>query len=65
LGLSLKHSWPADAQGQQDPAENNLALHLAHAWLARGDAVFAEVDHPELTIQGIDFGCFPLPAKSV
>ncbi len=51
---SLSYYWPADAAGEKDLAENNLAVHMAHAFFLRGYAVFAEVDHPDRTIQGVD-----------
>ena len=53
-GRSLGYYWPADATGSNDLAENNLAFHVAHACISRGCAVFAEADHPDAGVQGID-----------
>ena len=53
-GRSLGYYWPADARGSNDLAENNLGFHVAHAFLQFGYAVFAEADHPDGTVQGVD-----------
>lgn len=54
MSRSLQYYWPADADGKNDCAENNLTLHVAHACLARRFAVFAEADHPLPDCQGVD-----------
>ncbi len=49
---SLSYYWPADAGSNNDLAENNLALHVAQAFLKKNYAVFAEVNHPVPNAKG-------------
>ena len=54
LGRSFDYYWPCDEHGKNDPPERNLSIHLAHVLLQKGYAVFAEADHPDESVQGID-----------
>lgn len=51
---SLDIYWPADAEGRNDACEANLSVHLGHILLSRNFSVFAEVDHPNDDVRGID-----------
>ena len=54
VGRSFDYYWPSDEHGKNDPPEQNLSIHLAHVLLQKGYAVFAEVNHPDESVQGID-----------
>ena len=54
LRRSLDVYWPADEHGKNDAAERNLSFHFAHRLLAKDFFVFAEANHPNKVIQGID-----------
>ncbi len=55
ISSSFSIYWPADAAGKNDAKERNVSLHLAHAFLGRGFGVYAEADHPDPRLIGIDF----------
>jgi len=54
LRESFTHYWPSDPAGQNDPCEQNVAIHVAHVLLNGGFSVFAESRHPDPTIGRID-----------
>ena len=52
LSRCLGYYWPADAEGRNDLVENNLAIHIAHAFLERSYAVIAD-DVPRILCTAI------------